>query len=71
MSLPLEPLFCPCCTPAILYALTQSGYYSLTQPLNLLGTGAFSHVLKLTTSLSNTADFSQEGSGDTPCIDGV
>jgi len=36
----LEPLFCPCCTPALLHALAQYGVYTFSQPLNLLGTGS-------------------------------
>jgi hypothetical protein len=41
----LEPLFCPCCTPAVLHALSQYGFQAL--PLSLLGTGALSAALGL------------------------
>ncbi|MBW4621427.1 MAG: hypothetical protein KME17_18965 [Cyanosarcina radialis HA8281-LM2] len=40
MISPLEPLFCPCCTPAILHAISQYGSQVLAQPLLLLGSGS-------------------------------
>jgi hypothetical protein len=69
MLLPLEPLFCPCCTPALLHALAQSGYYSLTQPLNLLGSGALLQALKLTPSASRTVDSHQGDTDFDHCVD--
>lgn len=47
MLQPLEPFFCPCCTPAMLHTLTQSGLSPLSHPLNLLGTKAIALVLRL------------------------
>ncbi|QLE49213.1 hypothetical protein FD724_14665 [Nostoc sp. C057] len=43
VMLPLEPLFCPCCTPAILHLLTQS---DLTQRLLQLKTGSVSAPIR-------------------------
>ncbi|MGH2416439.1 MAG: hypothetical protein ACRDEA_22655 [Microcystaceae cyanobacterium] len=43
----LEPLFCPCCTPALLHALSQYGFQTLSGPLNLLGTGALAAAVGL------------------------
>lgn len=40
---PLEPLFCPCCTPAILHLLTQS---ELTQHILQLRTGSVSAAIR-------------------------
>ncbi|NJL54119.1 hypothetical protein HC928_02385 [bacterium] len=42
---PLEPLFCPCCTPALLHSLAQSNPAMLPKQLLLLGTGALTAVL--------------------------
>ncbi|MBD6619792.1 hypothetical protein FNW02_29285 [Komarekiella sp. 'clone 1'] len=41
--LPLEPLFCPCCTPAILHLLTQS---ELAQHILQLRTGSVAAAIK-------------------------
>lgn len=43
----LEPLFCPCCTPALLHTLFQSGVATLAHPLKLLGTGALAAAVGL------------------------
>lgn len=43
---PLESLFCPCCTPAILHTLTQSELTRIPQQMLLLGTGALSAVIR-------------------------
>lgn len=69
MLSPLEPLFCPCCTPALLHALAQSGYQSFTQPLNLLGTGAFSQVLKLSAARAKTVRFPEQDAEADRCAD--
>ncbi|NJM88432.1 MAG: hypothetical protein HC847_15960 [Hydrococcus sp. RU_2_2] len=48
---PLESLFYPCCTPAVLHALSQSGFL-------LLGAGSLSAAVglnKLPSTVSNTA----------------
>lgn len=37
---PIESLFCPCCTPALLHSLAQSNPEMLSRQLMLLGTGA-------------------------------
>jgi hypothetical protein len=42
----LEPLFCPCCTPAILHTLAQSDLTRIPQQILWLGTGALSAVVK-------------------------
>jgi hypothetical protein len=42
---PLEPLFCPCCTPAILQTLAQSDLTRVPQQILWLGTGALSVVI--------------------------
>jgi hypothetical protein len=42
-----EPLFCPCCTPALLHTLSQYGVTILTHPLKLLGTGALAAAVGL------------------------
>jgi hypothetical protein len=44
--IPLEPLFCPCCTPAILHTLAQTNLTQVPQQILLLGSGALSAVLK-------------------------
>lgn len=36
----LEPLFCPCCTPALLHAVSQYGAQAFSQPLLFLGSGS-------------------------------
>jgi hypothetical protein len=41
--LPLEQLFCPCCTPAILHLLTQS---ELTQHILQLRTGSVAAAIR-------------------------
>jgi hypothetical protein len=43
---PLESLFCPCCTPAILHTLAQSDLTRMPQQMFWLGTGALSAVIK-------------------------
>lgn len=43
----LEPLICPCCTPAILHAFSQYGFQMIVQPFSLLGTGALSAAVGL------------------------
>jgi len=59
---PLEPLFCPCCTPALLHALAQYGVHTFSQPLNLLGTGSLIAAVGLTKAphLSTTPDAGNE-----------
>jgi hypothetical protein len=47
----LEPLFCPCCTPTILHALSQSGSQVLSQTLLFLGSGSLSAVIGLSENL--------------------
>lgn len=42
----IEPLFCPCCTPAILHTLAQSDLTRVPQQMLWLGTGALSAVIK-------------------------
>ncbi|GET43408.1 hypothetical protein [Microseira wollei] len=37
---PLEPLFCPCCTPAILHTLAQSDLTRIPQQILWLGKGS-------------------------------
>jgi hypothetical protein len=41
----IEPLFCPCCTPVILYSLVQSSSIVLPRQLMWLGTGALTAVI--------------------------
>lgn len=36
---PIEGLFCPCCTPAILHTIAQSGTHWLSRQHLTLGTG--------------------------------
>jgi hypothetical protein len=55
---PLESLFCPCCTPAVLHALSQSGFL-------LLGAGSLSAAVGLSKSSLTTSD---TGS-DNPAVD--
>ncbi|MGF1570672.1 MAG: hypothetical protein ACFCVD_21795 [Nodosilinea sp.] len=43
----LEALFCPCCTPALLHALSQQSVHTLSQSLTLLGSGALSAAIGL------------------------
>jgi hypothetical protein len=43
---PLEPLFCPCCTPAILHTLAYSDLACIPQQMLLLGTGALSTFIR-------------------------
>jgi hypothetical protein len=38
--LPIEGLFCPCCTPTILHTIAQSGTPWLSRQHLVLGTGA-------------------------------
>ncbi|NJL54121.1 hypothetical protein HC928_02395 [bacterium] len=52
--MPLEPLFCPCCTPALLHSLAQSNPALLPRQLMLLGTGALAAVMAQAT-LNQTA----------------
>jgi hypothetical protein len=49
VMLPLDTLFCPCCTPALLHSLAQSHPAMMSRQMLLLGTGA------LTTALAQTA----------------
>ncbi len=42
---PLEPLFCPCCTPALLHSLAQSNPAMLPRQLMLLGSGALTSLM--------------------------
>jgi hypothetical protein len=42
-----EPLFCPCCTPVLLYTLSQYGFQTISQPFALLGTGALAAAVRL------------------------
>jgi hypothetical protein len=44
---PLESLFCPCCTPAVLHALSQSGVQVFSQSFLLLGAGSLSAAIGL------------------------
>ncbi|MDY7022391.1 MAG: hypothetical protein SWJ54_13710 [Cyanobacteriota bacterium] len=41
----LEPLLCPCCTPAILHSLAHSNPAMLPRQLMLLGTGALTAAI--------------------------
>lgn len=41
----LETLFCPCCTPALLYSLAQSNPSLLPRQLMLLGTETLTSVI--------------------------
>jgi hypothetical protein len=43
--LPLETLFCPCCTPALLHSLAQSHQAMMSRQMLLLGTGALTAAL--------------------------
>ena len=43
--IPLEPILCPCCTPALLHSLAQSNPAMLPRQLMLLGTGALVAVM--------------------------
>jgi len=47
MVLLFEPLLCPCCTPALLYALAQSGVRGWSQPLLMVGSGALEAAISL------------------------
>jgi hypothetical protein len=49
VMLPLDALFCPCCTPALLHSLAQSHPAMMSRQMLLLGTGA------LTAALAQTA----------------
>ncbi len=42
---PLEPLFCPCCTPAILHTLAQSDLTRIPQQILWLGKGSVSQAI--------------------------
>ena len=42
----LEPLFCPCCTPAVLHTLAQTDLTRLSQQMLWLGTGSLSLAIK-------------------------
>ncbi|NJK47168.1 hypothetical protein HC931_02210 [Candidatus Gracilibacteria bacterium] len=42
----IEPLLCPCCTPAILHALSQSNLTCMPQQMLGLGTRAMSAIVK-------------------------
>ena len=55
---PLESLFCHCCTPAILHGLAQSNPAMLPRQLMLLGTGALTAVMTRTLS-SETLEVSK------------
>jgi hypothetical protein len=44
----LETLLCPCCTPAVLYALSQNGLQTFSQPFLLLGTSSLAAAIGLT-----------------------
>lgn len=43
---PLESLFCPCCTPAMLHTLAQSDLTRIPQQMLWLGTGAVSAAIR-------------------------
>lgn len=47
---PPESLFCPCCTPAVLHALSQSGVRVFSQSFLLLGAGSLSAAIGLNRS---------------------
>lgn len=49
---PLESLFCPCCTPAVLHALSQSSVRVFSQSFMLLGAGSLSAAIGLSKSTS-------------------
>ncbi|HIK44874.1 MAG TPA: hypothetical protein IGR64_08285 [Leptolyngbyaceae cyanobacterium M65_K2018_010] len=40
-----EPLFCPCCTPALVHAVAQANLTSLSRQMLWLGTGAMAQAL--------------------------
>jgi hypothetical protein len=44
--IPLEPLFCPCCTPVLLHTLAQSELSQMPQQLFLLGKGALTRAVQ-------------------------
>ena len=49
--LPLETFFCPCCTIAMLYSLSQDGSWLASQPFLELGKGALlSRITKIASS---------------------
>jgi len=54
----LEPLLCPCCTPAILHSLSQASPAMLTRQLMQLGSGALTAAIARveTESLSKELD---------------
>jgi hypothetical protein len=43
--IPLEALFCACCTPALLHSLVQSHPAMLSRQMLLLGTGALTALI--------------------------
>jgi hypothetical protein len=55
---PMEGLFCPCCTSAILHTIAQSGTLWLSRQHLMLGTGsliaAIGNVKKIPPSLSES-----------------
>lgn len=44
--IPLEPLFCPCCTPAMLHALAQADLTQMSRQFLMLGSGALTDVIQ-------------------------
>lgn len=44
--IPLEPLFCPCCTPAVLQALAQADLAQVSRQFFMLGSGALSGAIQ-------------------------
>lgn len=45
---PLDALFCPCCTPALLHSLAHSQPAMVSRQLMLLGTGALTVAIAQT-----------------------